>query len=234
MPFKNANVEAGIPKESPFQVGSSNIDVGAVIEKDVLLPWPSSPEASWVYYDCTVTAMLDSGIVVHNRLPQVNNLPDTLASCLIDDPNIDSLKGGVNLKSRDQYEDIVQRMGHSRYWFRLSGQALRLVYQVPIPSIKWIGGIPAIPYDKNPQWAFNRIFPGGNYAGVILWHAAWSLWYTTAVPPKSNKIPAVDVATHVSNETPLPPANGIQSPYSQPDDNAVRNGPVINVGNKIQ
>ncbi len=231
MAFKNNNVAAGLKSGDDFQVGKSDVDSGLVVENGVLLPWPSEPEASWVYYDCTVGVMLDSGIAVHNRLPQVNNTPDTLASCVLDDPNLDKIAGpGVNIRCRDQYTDIVQRMGHARYWFRLWGQALRVGLQIPIPSIKTIGGVPAIPYDRNPQSAFNRIAPGGNYMGAILWHAAWSLWYTTAVPPRTNDFPAADPFAHISNKAPLPAKEGIQAPFSQPDDDAVKSAPSVRPG----
>jgi hypothetical protein len=219
MPFLNNNVASKIPKNSKFQVGRTDVDKGTIIERSVSIPWSSDPRASWMYFDCAVGVMLDSGIVVHNRLPQVNKGFDTLAQVALDDPNLDSLTGfGVNLKCLDQYTDIVQRMGHARYWFRIWGQALRVGYQVPIPGIRAIGGVLAIPYDKNPQWAWNRIAPGGNYSGVILWHAQWSLWYTTAIPPNSQAIPTADPSAHISGTAPLPSA--IQSPYSQPDDNA--------------
>lgn len=226
MPFLNNNIALGLPRDGVFQVGVTNVDSRTIIEQGVLLPWPSDPAASWVYYDCTVSVKLDSGIVVHNRLPQVDHTADSLSSCYLEDPQLDNLPSrGVNIQSKDQYTDIVQRMGHSRYWFNLRGQALRIGKQVPIPALKSIGGVPAIPYDRTPQFAYNRIFPGGNYAGVILWHAAWSLWYTTAVPPRSNAIPAADAAAHISGTTPNPDVRGIQAPYSQPDDNAVRSAP---------
>ncbi len=226
MPFKNNNVAAGLPKKNQFQVGRSDVDANDAIEQGISVPWPSDPSASYIYFDCTVGVMLDSGIAVHNRLPQVNNLPDSLASSFLDDPNLDKIAGpGVNLRSRDQYADIVQRMGHSRYWFRIWGQALRVGYRVPIPGIKTIGGVPAIPYDANPQWAFCRIAPGGNYGGVILWHAAWSLWYTTASPPTSDTIPESDPSAHISGVV-KPPAS-IQVPYSQPDDESVKAAPAV-------
>lgn len=225
MPITNENLQYGLREDDQFQVGVSDVDPGDVVESDVKLPWPSTPLVSWVYYDCTLAVILDSGIVVHNHLPQVNNTYDTLSSCDMDDPRLDNIiNDGVNLKCRDQYRDIVQRMGHSRYWFRLWGQALRVAHKVPIPGIKLIGGVAAIPYDKNPQWAFNRIAPGGNYGGVVLWHAAWSLWYTTAVPPLTNDVPGADPVAKVSTRTPLPDARGIQAPYSQPDDSSTQSG----------
>lgn len=232
MPFLNENVVAGLPATGKFQVGRSNVDADAKVERDIAIPWTSDPAASWVYFNCTIECMLDSGIVVHNRLPQVNNAPDSLASAVLglDDPNLDKIAGpGVNLRCMDQYTDIVQRMGHARYWFRIHGQALRFGYRVPIPGIKTIGGQPAIPYDKNPQWAFNRIAPGGNFGGVILWHAGWSLWYTTAKPPNAgvstgnpsagDGIPAADPSAHIRGDTKQPAS--VQVPFSVPDDNAV-------------
>ncbi len=219
MPFQDNNVAVGLSKKGNFKVGRSDVDSDLIIEQNVLIPWSSDPAGSYVYFDCAVGVMLDSGIVVHNRLPQVNKGFDTLAACNLDDPNLDKLTGfGVNLKCQDQYKDIVQRMGHARYWFRIWGQALRIGYQHPIPGIKLIGGVPAIPYDKNPQWAYNSIAPGGNYSGVILWRAQWSLWYTTAIPPYNNTIPAADPSAHITGAA-VPPA-GIQSPYSQADDAA--------------
>ena len=207
--------------------GLFNIDSDTpVVEQDATIPWASGPSASWVYYDCTIETMLDSGIVVHNRLPQVNLPHDTLALSAIDDPKLDALiNGGVNLKCQDQYTDIVQRMGHARYWFRIHGRALRIGYKVPIPRIVTIGGVPAIPYDKNPQWAFNRIFPSGNYSGIILWHAEWSLWYTTAVPPVNQTIPASDPSAHISDVVTLP--SGMQAPVSAIDDNATSTKPTV-------
>lgn len=205
----------------PFGAESNlfNDDRDVVLERNLDIPWSSDPAGSYVYFDCTVGQVLDSGIVIHNRLPQVDRTPDTLASASFDDPNLYKITDkGVSLLCRDQYTDIMQRMGHSRYWFRLWGQALRIGYKVPIPGIKKIGGVDAVPYDKNPQWAFNRIFPYGNYGGVVLWHAQWSLWYTTLVPPVSNAVPATTPyapTVNVNN-----PPKTLQAPFSEPDDNS--------------
>jgi hypothetical protein len=224
MAFRNDNAVFGLAPNGQYQVGKSNYDSGSQPESGQLIPYAAAPSGSYMYFECTVGQMLDSGIVVHSRLPQVNKAPDTLSSAFLDDPNLDTYTAlGVNLKCQDQYADIVQRMGHSRYWFRLWGEAIRIGFQVPIPGIKVIGGVPAVPYDKNPQWAFNRIAPGGNYSGIIMWHAAWSLWYTTAVPPTSNTFPAADPSAHISVATPQ--SQGYQAPFSAVDDNAINYKP---------
>lgn len=234
MPLINENVLVGLSPQSDLQAGRSNVDDNSVVEQGFGLPWTTGSAASYMYYDCTVGTVLDSGIVVHNRLPQVNNLPDSLSVTNLDDPSLDQIKDrGVNLRCADQYADIVQRMGHARYWFRIWGQALRVGYQVPIPGIKTIGGVAAVPYDRNPQWAFNRIFPGGNYSGVILWHAAWSLWYTTSAPPTTQTIPAVDLAAHIAGTT--RPPKEMQAPYSMADQASTpgQTGPTIKLTPKL-
>ena len=209
----------------PFKrdkVGLSDDGYGIGIEQGLTLPWPKDPKTSWVYYDCTVEAFLDSGIVVHNRLPQVDNTPDTLASCVLDDAGMPVIDGpGVNLRSVDQYADIVQRMAHSRYWFNLWGRALRIGRKVPIPSLKTIAGVPAIPHDANPQRAFCRPAPTGYSGGAVLWHAEWSLWYTTAVPPTGGILPTADPVVGRVDLNPRT-QQAIQAPYSQPDDVAVQ------------
>jgi hypothetical protein len=218
--FQNENVAAGLPINGSFQAGVSDTDrAGLTLERNILIPWCSDPRSTWIYYDVTLANYLDSGIVTHRRLPQIDNLADTLASCAITDANIDTLTGrGVNLQSRDQFADIVQRMGHSRYWFHLFGQAMRAGFQVPIPAAKLVGTVPLIPDDRQPQVAYNKIV--GNYSGVPVWHAVWSLWYTLAAPPRVQLAPtAPNLAAHISAGAALP-AVGIQSPFTQPDDEA--------------
>lgn len=221
MAFFNENTLIGLPPQADYQQGKSDFDDDREVERNVSIPWGNNPAGSYMYYDCTVGAVLDSGIVTHQRLPQINPTPDTLASADFNDPRLDQyVDRGVNLRSNDQYRDIVQRMGHSRYWFRIWGRAIRIAYKVPIPSIKEIGGVAAIPYDKNPQWAYNRIAPGANYSGVVVWYAQWSLWYTVDRPPTNNNIPAVDLTAHISGDAPIP--DSWQAPWSEADDSAQR------------
>lgn len=219
--FIDEDVLAGT-KGSTFRAGISNEDSASpLIEKGIGLSTPTD-RANWVYYDITLGCMLDSGIVVHRRLPQVNSVADTLASCAITDANIDTLTGrGVNLISNDTFQDVVQRMAHSRYWFRLWGQAMRIREQVPIPSLRKIAGVEAIPHDNNPQWAYNKQV--GNYSGQILWYAEWSLWYTLATEPTQQQITPPNLAQHISEDADQ--NNLMQAPISLPDDNAQISGP---------
>lgn len=233
MPFKNNNLASGLGTTGKFIQGRSDIDPNQNLELGVSLPWASEPAGSYLYYDCAIGVILDSGIVVHNQLPQINNTPDTLASVQLDSFDLDKIRNrGVNLKSNDKFVDIVQRMAHSRYWFRLWGQAIRLGYQIPIPCIKTIGGIPAIPHDNNPQWAVNSICPSSNYGGIPLWRAQWSLWYTVAVPPNTNNIPVADPSAHITGNTNL--VNSVQVPFSESDDNANTTGPAFAVLGNIR
>lgn len=218
--FQNENVAQGLPQNGTFQAGVSDTDTaGLTLENGINIPWCSDPRATWMYYDVALASYLDSGIVTHRRLPQVDHVADTLASCFITDPNIDTLTGrGVNLKSLDQFSDVVQRMAHSRYWFRLWGQAMRVGFQIPIPGAKRVGNVLLIPDDSQPQFAYNKIV--GSYSGIPLWHAVWSLWYTLASPPSVQVAPTVpNLAAHISDAAALP-TSGIQAPYSQPDSEA--------------
>ena len=101
MPFFDSNTALGLQPNNAYQVGVSDVDPDAAgtVEDKFLLPWPQDPNASWIYYNCTVVTVMDSGVVVHNHLPQVNPSPASLASCLFDDPNLVNLTGGVNLRS---------------------------------------------------------------------------------------------------------------------------------------
>jgi len=220
--FLDENVAAKIPKTDKFQVGISNVARrGRPITTSLQTP---GAKESWLYYDVELSCRLDSGIVVHRRLPQVDNTADSLASCIITDPNIDAITGrGVNLISHDNFTDVVQRMAHSQYWFNLNGQAMRVGNQIPIPGIRSIGGKVAVPHDANPQWAYNKIV--GNYSGVILWYAKWSLWYTLTSAPTAQQVPPQNLAMRIQGDAKTP--DGILAPFTLPDDNAVATDPRV-------
>lgn len=187
-------------------------DVGGTpVETGIKLPTPAG-RANWIYYDVALGCQLDSGIAVHRVLPQVDTDWDTLGSCNIFAKDIDKLTGrGVNLISKDNYQDLVQRMAHSQYWFRLWGQAMRVGEQVPIPRLLEVAKVEAVPYDVNRQWAYNKIV--GNYSGQVLWYAQWSLWYTLASAPKAQQDPPQNLAQHINAES----AGPIQAPWSLPN-----------------
>lgn len=223
--FKDENVAAGLQPNAQFKAGVSDFDpAGVPVESGINLPWNSDADATWVYYDVALATVLDSGVVTHRHLPQSYAVPATLASCVISDPNIDKITGrGVNIIPTETFADIVQRMAHAQYWFRLFGQAMRVGNQVPIPGLRSVGGVPAIPHDANPQSAYNKIV--GNYSGVPLWYATWSLWYTVAVPPRGQQVPPPNLAAHIGGNGPVP--TQIQAPFSQPDDEAMDNNPIL-------
>lgn len=219
MPFRNENIAAGIQRNSPFQVGVTDVDAGLLIENNIGIPIAVDNDATWVYFDCTISVMLDSGIAIHHPLPQVDRGIDTISSNGYGSDDFNQLTNGVNLECINAYTDITQRMAHPRYLFRLFGRALRIGKQIPIPGLVSIGGVPAVPYDNNPQWGYNSIAPGGNFGGVILWRAEWSLWYTTLTPPTSNFIPAADPAAQIALG--VEELDAIQSPFSQTDDSSI-------------
>jgi hypothetical protein len=234
--FQDENIAQGLPPDTPystqFQAGISDFDPpGVVPEQGVIIPWSKDAAVSYLAYDVHLECYLDSGIVVHRHLPQSDYDPDVLSSCFTTDANIDTLiNRGVNLQSGDSFDDVVQRMAHSRYWFRLTGQAMRIGYQVPIPGLKTVGGVSAVPDDGNPQRAYNKIV--GNYSGVVLWYAFWDLWYTISAPPSAVVAPVPpNLAVHIGDAAPLP--DGMQAPFSQPDDEAQATNPLPQLQNPL-
>lgn len=230
--FDDENRTVGIQPNSQFQYGVSDFDNGGTnVEQDVGILWCSNPASTWNFYECTVIPYLDSGIVVHNHLPQVDNNADTLGSYFSIDANGETIANvGVNTVSVDRFTDLEQRMAHSRYWFNLVGRAVRVGYQIPIPKLKSIGGVVPTPYDREPQKAFNRII--ANYSGVPVYYAEWSLWYTVTTPPASQQLPPANLAAHITADTPLP--QQMQVPFSQPDAKASNTNPVPQLQNPIQ
>jgi hypothetical protein len=223
--FQSENVLQGLSDNADFQPGVSDLDsLGTAPEQRVGFGWPIDPELSWLEYMSWIECYLDSGTVVHRALPQSVQAFDTLAQTSIDDPNLSKNKNGVNLKSQGNFKDLVQRMAHSVYRFCLKGRALRAGYQIPIPSLKSVGGVQAIPDDEMPQKAFNMLW--GNNSGVPIYLAQWALWYTVSVPPTKAQDPPPDLADHIAASDPVP--SSIQVPVTVPDDNAVTTSPVFN------
>lgn len=228
-----------------YEPGISHSDDSNFLEQGVLFPWLVDPEVSWLEYQCFVECHLDSGVVTHRPLPQstLRTRPgsppipdaDTLSTFNVYDPkmgssgvpgnnNLNTRTLGVNLKSKDDFEDVPQRMAHSIYRFCLKGHAIRVGYQIPIPRLESIGGIPAVPDDDPPQRASNRLV--GNNSGIPIYMAQWELWYTVAVPPKEAALPPPNLAEHIRADRAVP--DGIQVPVSLPDDNTTRLPPPNN------
>lgn len=222
MSYLNTNIALGLRNgPNTFQAGISDVDSGNQLEAGTLLPWLINPVVSWMDYDCLIACQLDSGIIVTRILPQSAQPYDTLGGGDVASPTFANLETGVNLVSQGQFQDIVQRMAHSIYYFCLMGTARRVGYQITIPKLLTFAGVPAIPHDQNPQRAFNKIV--GNASGIPIWGAKWELWYTVAVPPKQAQNPPANLAEHVSASSPLP--TGIQIPISAPDQMSMRTAP---------
>lgn len=230
--FQDENLTNGLQPNNRFQVGVSDFDDGGIsVEQGIGISWSSDPEATWLFHECTIQCYLDSGIAVHNHLPQVDNDADTLGSYFSTDASGETITNkGVNTVSLDRFTDLEQRMAHSRYWFNLVGRAVRVGYQIPIPKLKSIGGVVPTPYDQTAQKAFNRII--ANYSGVPVYYAEWSLWYTVTTPPTSQQLPPANLAAHITADTPLP--QQMQAPFSQPDAKASNTNPVPQLQNPIQ
>lgn len=228
--FLDENIAQGYPSSgrlgpNDWQVGISDVDTGEVVEAGLKLPWCIDKEFSYLDYQCWIECELDSGIVVHRIVPQSVQGFDSLGSEDLSDTGIELANSakGVNLTSQGNYTNIVQRMANSVYRFCLKGFGRRAGYQIPIPRLVSIGGVPAIPDDEKPQRASNRIV--ANNFGIPIYMAVWELWYTTAVPPIKAQAPPPNLAQHIGaiSEADLP--TGLQVPISLKDANAVPAAP---------
>lgn len=202
---------------------------------DLTLPWALVPGGSWLDYSAWVEIELDPGFVVHKPLPQGTANADTLATQLFEDyaflkdpdavpgaggfkPDAPTTSGsGVNLDSEAQGTDYIQRMATSTYRFVLLGTGLRAGYQVPIPGLKSVAGVPATP--DNPQRAFNRIV-GNAVGGIPIFYAEWELHYMIALPMKTGVAPVPpNLALRIRADANLPAA--VLVPFMQTDQDAV-------------
>lgn len=231
------NTAAGlVPGTSTsVQQGVTDADDGTVIEQGSQLPAPNSPQAGWLLYDCELEVRLDAGLVKHMPLPQSAFTPDTLSSVDVANPAVqDSLKTGVNLVSnRGGVPDVIQQVATSDYLFILRGYGLRVAYQIPIPGLVTVAGVPAYPHPRQrvigPKLA-------GNYGGVPLWFAEWELWYYVTLPPRGGQVPPANLAMRIRGDALAP--DFVQAPYGVPDANAVQGavlqptGPTLPGGGK--
>lgn len=216
----------GAEKGASAYPGVANVDDGTYIEQGFTLPWVRSKEFSWVDYRCTLEVFLDPGTALHKPLPQgapqqdATYPPlasiDSLGSVDVYDNQMNSQTGGVHTKGVFDFQDIVQRMASSTYRFLLRGWALRAGYQIPIPKLVSVAGVPAIPAEY--QHGFNDLV--GNYSGIPLWFARWELWYYVVVPPYQDAVPPTNLARHITATEQVP--DDIIVPASQPDMHAVK------------
>ncbi len=224
--FLNQNKAVGLPANSRFQAGVSDIDNGRLIELGVKLPWTVDPATSWLAYSCWIEVLLDAGLARHKPLPQAATVPDTLASYEVYDPSADKKVGNVNLVWQGQGEDVIQRMSTSTYTFILKGMAQRAGYQIPVPGLVTIAGVKAYPAEK--QWSLgNRLV--GNFGGIPVFENAWELWYYVALPPKDAQVPPPNLAQHMRGDVQLPP--GVRPPWSPTDRNSTPQNPNVRLGN---
>jgi hypothetical protein len=224
--LKNENVAQGLPPTSLVQAGVSNFDRAQAPEQGKRLPWSIDPATSWLDYSSSIACRLDSGMVLHKPLPQPRSsgmgpfTPDTLASCYISpqDSNLDANIHGVNTISQGGYTDIIQQMASPDWRFLLYGFGLRMGYQVPVPGIKTVAGVPATP---TIQWTSGNVIVA-NFSGIPVFRCEWRLYYIVSLPPTSPQTPPPNMAERIRGDQILPAGVGIQIPFSQPDPNAVQ------------
>jgi hypothetical protein len=220
--IENENLANGYSINYPYQFGVTDVDDGSPIEQGAYLPWVADPEATFLSYEMWLECHLDAGIVVHKTLPQGTAGIDTLAVGIATDYRLAANKGGMNTKSVGTFTDVVQRMATSRYQFVLRGHGLRMGYQVPVPGLVSIAGVPAYPGEI--QWSLgNRLV--GNYSGIPMFFNAWELWYEVALPPRVQQVPLPNLGEHIQGGAQLPsPSTGIQVPWSPQDQNSQPTG----------
>jgi hypothetical protein len=215
------NTAAGLSSGSAYQQGISDFDPGAPdVETGILLPWTMGPTVSWLDYQCWIEVELDAGMALHKPLPSVVAV-DTLGSFAPDDIAMaQEDQEGVNLTSQGGYADVLQKMASSLYRFKLRGWGVRAGYKVPVPKLITIANVDATPAER--QWSSgNRIV--GNFSAVPIWRCDWDLWYYVALPPNGDEVPPSNWSEHIGDDTQLP--DGMQVPYSWPDQNSVQQPP---------
>jgi len=216
-------------KEAPAVQGYSTTQP----ETKTPLPWGIDPGSSYLDYRCWTETELDPGLCLHKPLPQSNPQPDTLGLIDCQADNLDKFtpppSGGVNLASRSLAVDVIQRMATSTYRFVLRGHALRVGWQIPIPSLVAVGEITPVPVW--PQRATNVIV--GNFCGIPIFHAVWELHYIVQQTPSSGSQAGVPVPYNpylqMRPDQQLP--DTIQAPVSMKD--MEHQNPVIPPGGGI-
>ncbi len=196
-------VEDPIVRAASPAGGVPSINPERTFPEDALsLPWTTDPATSWIDYRCWVEVLLDPGMALHKPLPQSNPAVDTLASAFITDADFDKNIGGVNLASSSRAVDIIQRMASSTYRFILKGFGLRAGYTIPVPGIRSVGGIPAVP--DFPQWTSGNVLVG-NWSGIPMFFCEWELHYIVSQSPHGTRSPGNPDAATGPVAAPIPP-----------------------------
>jgi hypothetical protein len=160
-------------------------DLTNVFPEDGLnLPWVIDKDSSYLDYRCWLEVSLDAGMALHKPLPQSAAEVDTLATAYFLDQGFDTAApaSGVNISSFSQATDVIQRMATSTYTFILRGWGMRAGYQIPIPGLRSVGGVAAVPGEI--QRGYN--VPVGNLGGIPVWFATWELHYILPQAPRAS------------------------------------------------
>lgn len=198
--FADENVAQKLPGNSKFLAGVNHKADIAAPEAQLTFPWLKVPEATWLGYSCRIECTLDTGLALHKPLPQSPQQIDTLATYDLGVAGSAKIEKGENLVSAGTFTDIIQRMGTSEYQFTLIGEGMRAGFQVPVPGLVSVAGVPAIPIR---QWVRgNQIV--GNFYGIPLFYNAWELVYVVTLPPRGKQLPPPNQAMHIAADQPLP------------------------------
>ncbi len=215
--FKNENIAQGVPPGN-FVAGVNDTDNDNNIGPLANLPWPLDHSLSYLDYRCWIEVSLDSGMALHRPLPQTDYAPDTLSSMTVSplDEKFEENILGTNTTSVGKFTDVVQRMANSLYRFVLRGWGLRAGYKIPIPGLKSVAGVPAIPEEgEGKQWAYNEVVR--NCGGVPVYFAQWELHYVVTMPPKEAQSPPPNLGQRMGGD--VPPPDAVVSPLSRADMN---------------
>jgi hypothetical protein len=179
------------------------------------LSWLKHPEATYINYGCRIECLLDPGTALHKPLPQSAQPYDTLGTYDVAAVDTDLIVTGENLRSAGSYRDVVQRMATSTYRFLLTGFGVRVGFPIPVPSLKTVAGVPAIPAN---QWVQgNQVI--GNLCGIPVFNNAWRLWYYVTAPPARAQVPPPNLADRIAADVTLPDVLSV--PVAPNDYNAV-------------
>lgn len=217
--LKDENAANGLPSgtTTPRQAGVSDGDDGGVPELKLALPFVGNPQATYLHWECVPEIRLSSGLALHRPLPQRQYAADSLSRADVygNNPSGDSGES-VNVSSRGQWTDYLQRCANSEYRFRLYGRAWRVALPVAIPGLVRFSNLVFTP-DRQKVTGPSLV---GNLSGFPVFYADWDLWYVITTQPRVANFQAPpNLAARVRGDQQLP--SGVPVPYSPADDNSV-------------